>query len=156
MNIRRLQQEDAKQMHNLVKDFWTTTCRLEKLPVDIYKFEKLKSVDQTIEEERHKYMDWISFVAEEEDQLIGFIVGKVTEKPHKEMERIGYIEEFFVIEPNRSKGIGAQLFDKLISEFKKEGCTAVSTDSYVANTSAVKYYMKKGFIPRTTTFIRAI
>lgn len=147
MNIRRLKQEDTEQMLTLVREFWTTTCRLEKLPENIYEFEKLKDIDETIELELTKYFDWISFVAVEEEKLVGFIVGRVLDKAHKEIERIGHIEEFFVVESERKKGVGGRLYDRLINEFKEEGCNVVSTDSYVANTSAVEYYLKKGFVP---------
>lgn len=88
--------------------------------------------------------------------MVGFIVGKINDKSHKILNKQGYIEEFFVTESKRGKGIGSQLLNYLIKEFKVQGCNFLGVDAYVTNTKALEYYKKLGFQERIIEMVRVI
>lgn len=67
-------------------------------------------------------------------------------------EPFGLMEDVFVIEEMRNKGIGAQLVKAIIMEAKKQGCYKLIATSRFANDKAVKLYEKIGFKEHGTEF----
>lgn len=78
-------------------------------------------------------------VAEEGKEIIGFIWGNFISYG---IDKFGYIEELFVKEKFRGKGIGTALVKTIIKKFKKLKAAAlfVTTDRETA-----KFYKKLGF-----------
>lgn len=156
MIIRPLKKSDDKQMLVLMDEFWNDYWRGEVLSENLKRLEKLKDVAKTMQDELAKYHKWITFIAEQDNELIGFIVGDIDPKAHKVLDNQGYIEEFFVTEKYRHQGVGKELFDKLIDEFKVRGCKTLCTDTYVTNVKTIEYYKKLGFKERNIVFVRDI
>ena len=156
MNIRPLQKSDKEQMLKLMKEFWIDNNRGRVITDGLTKFEEHKNPLDTMNSEFEEYLSWIGFVAEENDEIIGFIFGKIKEKAHKVIDKEGYVEEFFVTERMRGNGIGTKLFDRITEEFKIKGCKSLGTDAYVTNTKALVYYKKLGFHERIVQLIRDI
>jgi ribosomal protein S18 acetylase RimI-like enzyme len=156
MNIRPLQKSDKEQMLKLMKEFWIKNNRGRVITDGLTKFEKHKNPLDTMNSEFEEYLSWIGFVAEENDEIIGFIFGRIKEKAHKVVDKEGYVEEFFVTERMRGNGIGRKLFDKIIEEFKSKGCKSLGTDAYASNTKALDFYRKMGFNERSIQLIREI
>jgi len=156
MSIRPLQNSDKEQMLKLMKEFWIDYNRGREISDGLTKFEELKNPLDTMKTEFEEYLSWIGFVAEENNEIIGFAIGRIKEKDHKVIDREGYLEEFFVKEPMRGKGIGTKLFDRIVEEFKIKGCKSIGTDAYATNTKALDYYKKLGFNERVVQLIRDI
>jgi ribosomal protein S18 acetylase RimI-like enzyme len=156
MNIRPLEKSDKEQMLKLMKEFWIDEKRGRVQTDGLTKFEELKNPLDTMKTEFEQYLNWIGFIAEENNEIIGFAIGRIKEKDHKVIDKEGYLEEFFVTEQMRGKGIGKKLFDKIVEEFKREGCKSIGTDAYATNTKALKYYRKLGFKQRIVKLVRDI
>ncbi len=154
--IRPLEIGDKEQMLRLMKEFWIDHNRGRVISDGLMKYEELKNASETMESEFQEYLNWIGFVAEDDNQLIGFIFGRIKEKAHKVIDKEGYVEEFFVTERMRGNGIGTKLFDKIIEEFKSKGCKSLGTDAYASNTKALEYYKKLGFNERIVQLVRDI
>lgn len=156
LKIRALEIADKEQMLGLMHEFWMKYNREGILTEELKKFEELKDAQDTMLKELNKYFKWLSFVAEEEDKLVGFIVGDTDPKEHKVLGKQGYIEEFFVTESRRGEGIGSKLFETLLTEFKKQDCKQLGIDAYVVNKDSINYYKKLGFIERSIVLVREI
>lgn len=156
MKIRPLEKSDKEQMLKLMKEFWIDYNRGRVISDGLKKFEELKNPLDTMKTEFEEYLNWIGFVAEENDEILGFIIGRIKDKDHKVIDKEGYVEEFFVTEQMRSKGIGRKLFDRMVEEFKSKGCKSIGTDAYATNTKALDYYKKLGFNDRIVQLIRDI
>ena len=156
MNIRPLQKSDKVQMLKLMKEFWIEENRGREKFDGLTKFEELKNPLNTMNTEFEEYLGWIGFIAEENDEIIGYSIGRIKEKDHKVIDTEGYLEEFFVTEPMRSIGIGTKLFNRIVEEFKIKGCKSIGTDAYATNTKALDYYEKVGFNKRVVQLVRDI
>ena len=86
-----------------------------------------------------------AFVAEMDGKIVGFISGKINKLEDKTHNKEGYIDDWYVEGDHRSKGIGKQLFDALVDEFKKQGCTHLAISAYAENSEALELYRKLGF-----------
>lgn len=156
MSIRSLEESDKDQMLRLMQEFWIDDRRGRMVSDDLTKFEEYKDPLDTMKTEFEKYLNWIGFVYEEHNEILGFVLGRIEDKNHKTIDKEGYIEEFFVTSRMRGKGIGTKLFDKIVMVFKNKGCKSLATDAYVSNTKALDYYRKMGFRERVVQLIRDI
>ena len=100
-------------------------------------------------------MDGKIFVAEEKDQIIGFIQGVIiehekgadvfydlTHKPSKE----GWVGLLFVKPEYRGSGIGQQLLDEMKNYFISKNCTSIRLLVLSDNKHAIAVYEKNGFM----------
>ncbi len=55
-----------------------------------------------------------------------------------------YLEDFYVLEKFRGKGIGKMLFDEFIAESKRRNCTMVKWQVLDWNKAAIKFYEREG------------
>jgi len=153
--IRKLRKEDKKEILLLKKEF-SLYNRKEMLSERISFFEALSDIDKFIEIEFEKALKSVSFVAESNGEIVGFIEGEVKQAKERVFDKIGYINEFFVTDEQRQKGIGKMLFNNLRDEFKHLGCRILKTSSYIDNKMSIKLYMKLGFIKETVSFVKEI
>jgi ribosomal protein S18 acetylase RimI-like enzyme len=88
----------------------------------------------------------VAVVAEECKKLVGFCMGSFTDYgPTK----YGYIEELFVKEEYRGRGIGKDLVRSIQKIFKKLNASVLCVMTERGNNSA-KLYKSLGFIPDKT------
>ena len=100
-------------------------------------------------------MDGKIFVAEEKDQIIGFIQGVIiehrkgadifydlTHNPSKE----GWVVLLFVKSEYRGSGTGKQLLDEIKNYFISKNCTSIRLLVLSDNKHAVAVYEKNGFM----------
>ena len=100
-------------------------------------------------------MDGKIFVAEEKDQIIGFIQGVIiehkkgadtfydlTHSPSKE----GWVGLLFVKSEYRGSGTGKQLLDEIKNYFISKNCTSIRLLVLSDNKHAVAVYEKNGFM----------
>jgi ribosomal protein S18 acetylase RimI-like enzyme len=90
--------------------------------------------------------DYAVFVAEADDGLVGFAMGRINKTPSVVVpETVGYIENIFVREERRASGIGKALCKKLLEWFKKRGIGHVELFYQIENKQAVTFWQKMGF-----------
>ncbi len=84
----------------------------------------------------------IIFIAEEQNEIIGFIVGAAS-------KGIRYKEgllDIYIKEEYRGKGIGTLLMDTMFEWFRKEDCRSVMINAYADNKLALDFYKKYGMV----------
>jgi GNAT superfamily N-acetyltransferase len=87
--------------------------------------------------------DTMIFVAEEDGELLGllsfFVLPNVRHGYHR-----GHVEDFFVSERARRKGVGTRLFEFMKEYCKKNGIRVVKLDSGNELAGAHEFYEKQG------------
>ena len=84
-------------------------------------------------------------VVENREKLIGYALGKIYN--FQDPRKIGHMEEFFITEKKRGKGISSRLMKKMKEWFKSKGIKYVSLEVFAKNNNVIKIYEKFGFEP---------
>ena len=82
----------------------------------------------------------IFLVVESGGVIAGFARGSVDHRSHHKLEKLGYIDEIYVKEEYRGKGLGKKLLSALANEFKQRKCDHIATHTDWENTIAQKLY----------------
>jgi aminoglycoside 6'-N-acetyltransferase I len=87
------------------------------------------------------------FVAVAEDgTLAGFIEVSLRSRAEScESSPVGYIEGWFVVEPLRRTGIGAQLVRAAEEWARAQGCTEMASDTWLDNTLSQQAHAALGY-----------
>ena len=113
---------------------------------------------------RQSYQDYITGINEDSDnwkvllaftreqQAIGFITGSITNDENLVRNRIGKLEDWYVTESYRAKGVGMQLYNILETWFKQQGCTQVLSETWHGNTLSLKAHEQLGFFVSGVAF----
>ena len=84
------------------------------------------------------------FVAIENDEIVGFVSGRILNQKGKTIEKYGKLEDLFILKKSRRSCFASKLVDSLLKWFKKNKCKHVvlfaSPDKPIQ-----KYYGKIGF-----------
>jgi len=151
IKIRSLQKSDEKQLSDLTIQFHKKYQRGKIVLRKLLPLIEYKDYEKRLQQDVKKYMkldprEAIIFVAEDEKELIGYIYGRLEKRSKMVINKCGIIEDWFVKEKYRGKGIGEMLWDKLIRWFKNKKCNCLKTDAYLTNKLAINIYHKLGFI----------
>ncbi len=87
----------------------------------------------------------IFYVVEDESKIVGFLLGYIENYPVRTINPIAELENIFVIESYRNKGIGTELMQKFKEDAKKHGVKRLKVHLYAANEEAKNFYRKHGF-----------
>ena len=86
------------------------------------------------------------FVAEGEEGLVGFAMGRVNRNPSVVVpDAVGYIENIFVKEASRKTGVGKALCGQLLDWFRGRGVGHVELFYQIKNKEAEAFWKKMGF-----------
>ena len=85
------------------------------------------------------------YVAEEDEKIVGFITGEILPKKEWYTVQLGTINNLYVLEDYRHKGIGKQLMQTMINGFKEKGIETFELYAFSNNVDALKFYEKLGF-----------
>lgn len=90
------------------------------------------------------------FVAKDNKKVVGCAFLEIKEdyiRPYK----YGYVTYVAVDTNQRKKGIGKCIFEKIISEARENGCSAIELTSANSRTGAHEFYSTIGFSKKSTT-----
>src|SRR5260221_11979630 len=110
MIIRKAIESDKQELVKKLAEFDSYLTPL--FPKELVPFIKYKDRNATFEEVVDEWLsnhEYILFVAEDNGNLVGHICGTVKTKKFHVNDREGSIEEWFVSEDYRHKGVGKQL-----------------------------------------------
>ena len=101
------------------------------------------------------------FLAVENNKVIGLIMGTIPEYDEYDYldykcPKRGWITELIVTKKVRSKGVGAQLMNKMEEYFKSQGCEYSLVDIFAYNDPGMKFYFREKYHPRMVTGIKKI
>jgi ribosomal protein S18 acetylase RimI-like enzyme len=152
IKIRALRKSDEKQLLRLAVDFFKKEQGGEIVSKKLLPIIKFKDYDRHLREDVKGYMKLdpkkaIIFVAEDK-KLIGYIYGRVDERPKKVLNKVGIIDDWFVEKSYRGIGIGEMLWDKLMEWFKNKKCNCLELDVFTTNKHAIDIYHRLGFVDK--------
>ena len=123
MEIRHYVQADEEK----IVDLWNRTCTFDA--IDVRKFRRQAILDENFNTD-------LSWVAVDEEKVIGFIYGTKRKFPYLERglepER-GWVNVLFVDEKYQCCGIGAELLTNCENALKEVGCTNITLGAYSPN-----------------------
>lgn len=147
MEIRHYAQKDEEA----VVDLWNRTCVVDA--IDVRKFRRQAILDENFDVD-------LSWVAEEEGRILGFIFGTKRKFPYLERglepER-GWINVLFVDRAYWRQGIGTRLLTCCEEALKKLGCTSITLGAYSPGyffpgvdsenyPEAIRFFEKHGYL----------
>jgi GNAT superfamily N-acetyltransferase len=131
IHIRPAVKEDCSAMMNLIGEL----AVYEKAPDEV-----TVSFDHFVESGFGKNPVWWAFVAEADQQVVGFALYYIRYSTWKGQRM--YLEDILVNEPWRGKGIGTLLFDRLIQETGEKKLSAMVWQVLEWNEPAIHFYKK--------------
>jgi ribosomal protein S18 acetylase RimI-like enzyme len=84
------------------------------------------------------------FVAEDDDEIVGFLMGTIIAKRHSSW-RYGYLIWLGVTPSYQSKGVASRLFFHFRNIMIKNGVRMLLVDTEADNFSALRFFEKMGF-----------
>jgi GNAT superfamily N-acetyltransferase len=118
-------------------------------------YDQLLDTDWTFSEEGTAYFkeridDGCVVVAISDDMVVGYLCGGLTRaESYRKLPTTAELENMFVLEKHRSKGIGKMLMDAFLDWCKTKGAGIVRVKSDARNTKAIDFYKKAGFLGYT-------
>lgn len=99
----------------------------------------------------------VCFVAEQDNHIVGYVAGRVS----KEIDKTDTIlrselENIYIEEAARSKGVGRLLVQELTNWCKDKGAQSMFVTAYYHNVNAVSFYEACGFGPFALKLERAL
>ncbi len=139
MKIRKFKKEDAREVSMVIISAFKTFLGEKFDDVD----EKVHSpsVYKKISLKKDFLSETISYVAEENGKIRGYIRGNARIEGVGSLEVLGVSPEYF------GKGVGKKLFEKLEEFWRKKNLRKVTTSVAAHNKRAIIFYLKNGFIP---------
>ena len=143
MKIRKATKKDLESLVELNISLAKYERKICKHLVDPEKVRKEYAKEY---ENRFKQKKSIFFVAEENEKIVGYILGEVQRPYHPHIfKNRGYIVDAFVLKKYRGKGIGEKLTERLIEWFKSKGIKWIKVSAYTNNEIRIKFWKKMGF-----------
>jgi len=131
LNIRIAKADDCPRILELINELAVYEKAPEEVTVDLNHF---------IEAGFGQNQVWKAFVAEVDEQIVGFALYYTRYSTWKGCRL--YLEDFIVTEEMRGKGIGKVLFEKVIEEAKNEKYTGMVWQVLDWNQPAINFYNK--------------
>lgn len=97
-------------------------------------------------EEKIKGTLGVCFVAEIDEKIIGFITAAEKEVPSYRQVKVAELENIFVKEEFRSKGIGKKLMEAFVNWAKELKVDKVAVNVFALNEKAIAFYKREGFV----------
>jgi len=133
MNYRNPKIEDAKEIAEIAK---------QRMIEELHKeFDFDKTVEHTKKNIKTYPIEY-SFVAEEDENVVGYIFTKMEERVKGKCPVIGY---FGVTKDFREQGIGTKLLELVLDALKEDNFKKVNLKVMIDNKEAIGLYEKFGF-----------
>ena len=146
VEIQRALNIDLPVLQELQQQFFCV--REEQYRADTTAFHARNTPHNTLTE--NDLSEDIIFIAKTEDQQpMGYIRGSIGARSNYKYHTLGSLDELFVLEEGRGKGIAQQLIHALEEEFRTQGCDHMVTHTDDENLRAQKCYKNAGMIPVT-------
>ena len=131
INIRKARIEDCKRILELVKELAVYERAPKEVTVSLEHFEKSGFGSKPV---------WWAFVAEVNGKIEGFALWYISFSTWKGQRM--YLEDLYVTDEMRGKGLGKLLFDKLIKEAQRKKFNGIMWQVLEWNDPAINFYKK--------------
>lgn len=138
VEIRSATATDAEALVPLLKAYWTFegTAGFEA-----------KTLRRRLSEFLSNPAHGLAWVAQDERRLVGYLLAAFVFS-FEYGGRMAEIDEFFVEEASRGRGIGRRLLETAREALTREGCAALQLQVAEGNRAAQKFYASFGFAPK--------
>ena len=90
--------------------------------------------------------EWLVMVAIDSSKVIGFSMGTIESYPPVyQHSHHGYIATIVITESYRGKGLGSQLFDRMVPWFREHGVNRIEIEVASANEISQAFWTRMGF-----------
>ena len=96
-----------------------------------------------------------AYLVKDQGQIVGYLFFYMTYSSYLALPTL-FIEDIFVLEGLRGKGIGREIFRFCVQQAKERGCGRIEWCVYNWNTPAMKFYEKLKAIRLEKTYYRLI
>jgi len=102
------------------------------------------------------------YFAQDGEKIVGYIFGFVCDKQSEEKllevvpSQVGQIEDVYVEEEYRGKGIGKLLMEKMEVYLRDQGCDSIWLEVFAPNFGAHDAYVKMGYMDREIGMLKKI
>ncbi|MEK7590135.1 MAG: GNAT family N-acetyltransferase [Patescibacteria group bacterium] len=142
MIIRKAATKDAIGILELMKQLIDLHHRLDPYYKQFSQYRNLRDYINEAATSRDK----ILLVAEEDNAVLGYIIGTIEETPFYATEdKIGAIADATVAEQYRRRGVLRLLFNEALAWFNKKGIKRIELSVDARNEAAVAAWKKLGF-----------
>jgi GNAT superfamily N-acetyltransferase len=131
IKIRKAVKEDCARILELVKELAAFERAQKEVSVSLEHFEMSGFGYKPV---------WWAFVAEVDGKVHGFALFYIRFSTWKGQRM--YLEDFYVTDEMRGKGLGKLLFEKLIQEAKRRKLNGIQWQVLEWNESAINFYKK--------------
>ena len=157
VKIREYSERDRNEVVRLTEESQEYYEPLDELKRVQYKKKSAEFFVQLMFDKAQK--EGMVYVAEENDIVVGFISGHISEIDEEEQKETinkkpGVVDEFFITESYRKKGIGTKLFIKMEEYFRAKDCDIVRLYVFAPNAPARDFYKGKGYSDRLVTVLK--
>jgi len=91
----------------------------------------------------------LSLVAVEDGVVVGYLLGRFTEKPSVRTVSSAELVSFYVREEFRNQRVGTRMVDYFFRWAREMGAGRAAVSVYYANDSARRFYERAGFAPKS-------
>jgi predicted GNAT superfamily acetyltransferase len=124
MILRHVRESDYVPVISVIDDWWGGRHMADMLPKLFF-----------------QHFQDTSFVAEKNDQIIGFLIGFVSQTYPNQ----AYIHFIGVHPEHRKVGIAKRLYDMFFDKVKKRGCNMVRCVTSPVNKTSIAFHTRMGF-----------
>lgn len=124
MQIRNAREEDYAPIIAVIDDWWGGRHMADMLPKLFF-----------------QHFQNTSFVVEEEDQIIAFLVGLISQTDPRQ----AYIHFVGVHPEHRKHGLAKELYERFYATVRERGCTEVHSVTSPGNKGSVAFHTRMGF-----------
>ncbi len=90
--------------------------------------------------------NFISLVAVSNRKIIGYLIGSIHKaEEYRKLKELAEVDNTFVLEEHRGKGVGKKLFEEFLEWSKKRGIDRMKVVASSKNKKAINFYKKCGF-----------
>ena len=138
VTIREMEVDDIPSVYHLGEGLFTS----EELPILYRTWDPYEVTNNFTSDSEY------CFVAEHDEQVVGFILGTTIEKEGTAWKKYGYINWIGVNEDFQRAHLGRRLYRKLEERLRETGVRMMMADTEEENLEAISFFKSLGFSDR--------
>ncbi|MAG07957.1 hypothetical protein CMO89_00635 [Candidatus Woesearchaeota archaeon] len=150
MQITKLEEKDIEEISSLALDLYRKFDAMDeadKLDEPNFKEKMIEELKEFIQKDNN-----LLLTATEDGKIIGYIRGIIkTRHPEFKIKKEGYIQECYINQEHRNKGIGKSLAKQILKWFNENSITFITVSIYHSDIEANDFWKKIGFIEYNKT-----